>query len=117
MKSSVIVTVLASLCTAFAHEAQPARKRNQVQHKSGGAVFAAEEYDPYLGLALRKLPGEDPAAAAPAKDGDGGSGNEPGGEVVKVEEKMSMSMPTQETEDKGFVEQVGDKIKDITGSG
>ena len=61
MKSFVITTVLASLCTAFAHEeaaAQPMRKRHQMQHKSSSAnarVLAAEEYDPYLGI--RQLQG------------------------------------------------------------
>ena len=137
MKSSILV--LASLSTAFANEAaQPTRKRTtqMTQHKSSSSgnnarVLTTEEYDPYLGIGMRQLPGaeeelatgEPPmsmAATEPApgdkaspgaadagapKDGPGGAGET---------EAMSMSMST-EAGDEGFLDKVGDKFKDLTG--
>jgi hypothetical protein len=146
MKSFVITTVLASLCTAFAHEeaaAQPMRKRHQMQHKSSSAnarVLATEEYDPYLGIRQLQGPGEEEAAAvalagslslsapavqaggAPEAGGPEAGGPEAGGpeaggpEAAAAPMSMQMSMATEgETEDKGILETVGDKIADLTG--
>lgn len=112
-----------------------------MQHKSSSAnarVLATEEYDPYLGIRHLQGPDEEAAVAAPAAvDGSlslsnpatpaGGApeaggpeagGPEAGGPGAAAAAPMSMqmSMATEgETEDKGIIETVGDKIAEITG--
>ncbi len=147
MKSSILV--LASLCTVFANEAaKPMRKRTtqMTQHKSSSSgnnarVLTTEEYDPYLGIGMRQLPGaeEDLATGEPpmsmaATEPEAGGGTDaapgdkasPGGADAGAPEDgpggagkteaMSMSMPTEaEAGDQGFLDKVGDKFKDLTG--
>lgn len=145
MKSSILA--LASLCTVFANEAQPMRKRTYHMKSSSGSsarVLTTEEYDPYLGIAMRQLQGpgaeeeketvEPPMSMAATEPGEGGAdAAAPGAEAGAPEDKdkgspseglgdgtaegaMSMSMPT---EDQGFLgkieEKVTDTIKDLTG--
>ena len=149
MKSSILV--LASLCTAFAHEegvAHPMRKRNQMrmmQHKSSGTnarLLTTEEYDPYLGIHLRQLPGEEAAMEANAEapmsmsetePTDPAAGEQPGAGADAAPEAdggaqpaddadaggpsagvaaEAMSMSMPTEEDKGFLDKVTDTVTD-----
>lgn len=141
MKSSILA--LASLCTVFANEeAQPMRKRTYHKKSSSGSsarVLTAEEYDPYLGIAMRQLQGpgaeeemgtgEPPMSMAATEPGAGAAGADaaaPGADAGApdntdqgspsegpgdgtAEGAMSMSMPT---EDQGILGKVEGKVTD-----